>query len=63
MNLYHMPEVTRERMDTKLRAADAHRLVAEARASLAPDDPCGEARGPHFRIPLLRWELRLHPAR
>jgi hypothetical protein len=65
MHPYHIKEVTNERTASMLRSANQRRLVAEARASREPDDPCAQTpaarRG--FRIPLFRWELRMQPMR
>ncbi len=65
MHPYHIKEFTNERTASKLRSAERHALVAEARASQQSDDDCPPAarRGHGFRIPFVRWELRMQPTR
>jgi hypothetical protein len=65
MHPYHIKEIADERTASKLRAAERYALVAEARASQRNDDDCPPAvRGGHgFRIPFIRWELRMQPTR
>ncbi|MGH2627610.1 MAG: hypothetical protein ACRDHY_13280, partial [Anaerolineales bacterium] len=61
---YHIQEFANERTASKLRSAEERRLVAEARAGQQPDTPSGRVdRGHGFRIPLLHWEVRMHPTR
>ena len=65
MHPYHIKEFTNERTASKLRSAERHALVAEARASRSGDDLPVPAvsRGHGFRIPFVKWELRMQPTR
>ncbi|MGH2610086.1 MAG: hypothetical protein ACRDHF_13485 [Tepidiformaceae bacterium] len=65
MHPYHIKEFTDERTASKLRSAERRALVAEARKSQPSNDPCADevARGHGFRIPFVKWELRMQPTR
>ena len=63
MHPYHIKEFADERVATRLRDGREHRLVAAALASQQSEGPAVRRGGPRFRIPLLNWELHMHPVR
>jgi hypothetical protein len=64
MHPYHIKEFTDERTASKLRSAQRHALVADARASQPSTLPAAEgAQGHGFRVPFANWELRFQPSR
>jgi hypothetical protein len=63
MHPYHIKEFTNERTASKLRSAERHALVADARASQRDDEPRPATGSRGFRIPWIKWGPRMQPTR